>query len=167
LPSSSDPEVWSTEGPVQAEVFVVRLCGDSLELAGPCGPDAWYIEVGEDEDPVDVVNRLTNDVVGKPLLVHSTSWRRGRGSVILSFVVVLPDSETGVISGIPVGRAALARSEATAAPVSIANEQVIEHGLRHMAWLVKDDDVVRATLSPGWKTILSDYVPEPFQHLKA
>jgi len=37
------------------EVFVLRLGGRGLELTGPCGPDAWYLEVGEDDDPVAAV----------------------------------------------------------------------------------------------------------------
>jgi hypothetical protein len=135
------------------------------ELAGPCGPDPWYIEVGADDDPVDVVTRLARNLMGEPLLVHSTSWRRGRGSVILSFVVVNREGQAPELAGIPIGRAELARSAATSAPSSIAYQQVLEHGLRHLAWLVNDDDVVRSTLSPDWKRMLSGYVPAPFRHL--
>jgi hypothetical protein len=32
------PEGFDVEGPVQAEVFVVWLANDHLELTGPCGP---------------------------------------------------------------------------------------------------------------------------------
>ena len=65
----------------------------------------------------------------------------------------------------PIGRVALARSEATAAPRDIAHAQVVEHGLRHLAWLVQDDLVVRAELDPAWQAILAEYVPEPFRGL--
>ena len=135
------------------------------ELAGPCGPDPWYIEVGEDEDPLEVVRRLAHNLMGEPLLVHSTSWRRARGSVILSFLVVNHDGQAQDLAGIPIGRAALARNTATAAAVKIGHEQVLEHGLRHLAWLVKDDEVVRSELSDRWKEVLADYVPEPFRHV--
>src|SRR5438445_85689 len=83
----------ATEGPVQAEVFVLRLSAGLPELAGPCGPEPWYLEVGADEDPVEVVSRLSRNLLGPPLLVHSTSWRRARGSVILSFIVVIGDAQ--------------------------------------------------------------------------
>jgi hypothetical protein len=63
------------------------------------------------------------------------------------------------------GRAALARSGATSAPASISFEQVLEHGLRHLAWLVNDDDVVRSRLNDDWKRVPTTYVPEPFRHL--
>ena len=134
-------------------------------MAGPCGPEPWYIEVGEDDDPLDVVNRLATNLLGRPLLVHSTSWRRARGSVILSFVVVVADSQAPELEGVPVARAELARNETNAAAASIAAVQVIEHGLRHLAWLVQDDEAVRDVLSDDWKRALSGYVPQPFRHL--
>lgn len=157
--------VWATEGPVQAEVFVLRLKGGTPELAGPCGPEPWYLEVGAEEDPVEVVSRLSRNVLGPPLLVHSTSWRRARGSVILSFIVVIGDAQAAELAGVPIGRAQLARSGATEAATSIAAVQVIEHGLRHLSWLAQDDPVVRTVLSDEWKSVLAGYVPEPFQHL--
>ena len=144
---------------------MLRLKGVSAELAGPCGPDPWYIEVGADQDPVEVVGRLSGNLMGEPLLVHSTSWRRARGSVILSFVVVNRDDQAPELPGIPIGRAELARSGATHAPISIAYQQVLEHGLRHLAWLVEDDATVRSVLSEEWKQVLGGYVPEPFRHL--
>lgn len=138
----------------------------SIELAGPCGPDPWYIEVGADDDPVDVVARLSGNLMGRPLLVHSTSWRRARGGVILSFVVVNAENQAPNLVGVPIGRAELARSEATAAAKTIATNQVLEHGLRHLAWLAKDDEVVKKTLNVEWKRVLGGYVPEPFRHVR-
>jgi hypothetical protein len=41
----------------------------------------------------------------------------------------------------------------------------VEHGLRHLAWLVHDDPVVAAELSPAWAAVLAGYVPEPFRTL--
>lgn len=144
---------------------MLRLAGSQPELAGPCGPDPWYVEVGGGDDPVEVVRRLAANLMGEPLLVHSTSWRRARGSVILSFVVVNRDDQAPELAGVPIGRADLARSGATHAPVAIAHQQVIEHGLRHLAWLVEDDETVRSVLSETWKRVLAGYVPEPFRHL--
>ena len=136
------------EGPVQAELFVVWLHGDQVELTGPCGAAPWLIEVGETDHPVEAVSRVVRDVIGEPLLVHSTSWRRDRAALILSFVVVIDAALVGSMDSVPLGRADLARGRATAAPREIGFEQVVEHGLRHMAWLAKDDPVVRDEL-PG------------------
>ena len=145
---------------------MLRLRAGGLELAGPCGPDPWYLEVRADEDPVDVVRRLAANLMGEPLLVHSTSWRRARGSVILSFVVVNGDDQASGLAGIPIERAELARSSATQAAPAIAHQQVLEHGLRHLAWLAREDPIVRSVLSSEWTPALAGYVPEPFRHLE-
>ena len=156
---------FDVEGPIQAEVFVVWLRDDHLELTGPCGAAPWLIELGADDHPVVVVDRLVRNVIGEPLLVHSTSWRRDHDAIILSFVVVIDRRLVGAMASEPVTRAELARSAATAAPKRIGHLQVVEHGLRHMAWLAEDDPVVRSTLSDGWKMALRGYVPEPFRGL--
>jgi hypothetical protein len=153
------------EGPVQAEVFVIRMREGRPELAGPCGPDPWYIEVDAEDDPVEVVGRLSRNLMGEPILVHSTSWRRARGAVVLSFVVVNSDDQAPQLVGVPISRSELARSGTTHAATSIAAAQVLEHGLRHLAWLAREDEVVMAALSEGWKSALAEYVPEPFRNM--
>ena len=162
----SFPDGFDIEGPVQAEIFVVWLNGDRLELTGPCGAAPWLIELGEPEHPVAAVERIVRDVVGPPALVHSTSWRRDGAAVVLTFVVVIDADLVAGMQSAPIARSDLARSEATAAPASIAYEQVLEHGLRHLAWLATDDPVVRDELSNGaWQAVLAPYVPEPFRAL--
>jgi hypothetical protein len=158
---------FKVEGPVEAEVFVVWLDGGAIMLTGPCGADPWLIEVREDEDPVEVVTRLVRDNIGEPIVVHSTSWRRSRGAVILSFVVVITAELAKAFESVPVSRADLARSDATQAPARIAWGQVVEHGLRHLAWLVRDDAVVERELGVPWRNALESYVPEPFRNLPA
>jgi hypothetical protein len=160
-----EPVGWDVDSPIQAEVFVVWLDGDRIQLSGPDGPQAWYLQLGQTEHPVEVVDRIVRDVVGPPTLVHSTSWRRDRDAVILSFVVVLPPELVGSMASVVIGRAELARSEATVAPRDIAVEAVVEHGLRHLAWLVKDDPIVAEALPAPWRPILAQYVPEPFRAL--
>jgi len=157
-----DPDV---EGPVQAEIFVVWLDDDHLELTGPCAAAPWYVELGATDHPLTVVDRVVRNALGAPRLVHSTSWRHDRDAVILSFVVVVDAADVGTLQSVAIDRAALARSEATAAPKDIAYTQVVEHGLRHLAWLAKEDPVVARELSPAWKQVLSSYVPEPFRNL--
>jgi hypothetical protein len=156
---------FDVEGPVQAEIFVVWLVGEHLELTGPCGAAPWLIELGSADHPVEVVARMVRDVIGDPVLIHSTSWRRDREAVVLSFVVVIDAAAVGSMESLPLERHALARGEATAAPRAIASGQVIEHGLRHLAWLATDDPVVAAELPEGWHAALAGYVPEPFRNL--
>jgi hypothetical protein len=156
---------FEIEGPVQAEVFVIWLNGSRLELTGPCGAAAWYIEVGAGEHPLAVVEQIVREALGKPRLVHSTSWRRDRDAVVLTFVVVIDPAQVGNQASAPIHRTELARSAATAAPSTISELQVLEHGLRHLAWLARDDEVVARELEPGWHVALAAYVPEPFRAL--
>lgn len=62
-------------GPVQAEVFVVWLNGEQLELTGPCGAAPWIIELESGAAAVHVVvpmrmpiARRTRRIVGGPML---------------------------------------------------------------------------------------------------
>ena len=114
---------------------------------------------------MDVVRRLSTDLFGPPVVVHSTSWRRDRGSVLLSFVVVIRDHQAPQYTSLPIARATLARGRADDGPAGIRAEQVIEHGLRHLAWLAKDDPAVEQVLTPAWLRLLVGYVPEPFRHI--
>ena len=166
-PDTRTPSVSTLdiEGPVQAEVFVIWLHDERIELTGPCGAAPWYIELEATDHPVEAVNRIVSDVLGPPRLLHSTSWRRDRDSVILSFAVIIEAEQARGMESAPIDRAELARSEATAAPRSIAHTQVIEHGLRHLAWLIRDDPVVLAELPEPWPSLLAGYLPEPFRNL--
>jgi hypothetical protein len=40
--------------------------------------------------------------------------------------------------------------------------QIVEHGLRHLAWLVREDDAIHEAL-PAWPIALAGYAPEPFR----
>jgi hypothetical protein len=159
------PEEWDVEGPVRAEIFMIWLNGDRLQLTGPDGPTPWIVQLDDTEHPVEVVERIVTGLVGPPTLLHSTSWRRTGSAVILSFVVVIGPEQVGGMASARINRAELARSEATRAPARIGHAQVLEHGLRHLAWLAHDDEVVAARLTEGWHEALSDYVPEPFRSL--
>lgn len=113
---------------------------------GPCRPDPWYFAMTADQEPVDVVTQRTRDLLGEPLLVHSTSWRRIRSGVVLTFVVVISERDGTRLAAVRIHRAGLARSAAKTPPSSITTGQVLEHGLRHLAWLMKDDDIVHSVL---------------------
>jgi hypothetical protein len=160
-----DSSTFDVEGPVQAEVFVLSLQSGQPVLTGPCGPDPWYLEVAGHEDPMTVVSAAVRRVVGEPVVVHSTSWRRDREAVILSFVTVVNGEIANALPSVPVERAELARGGATTAPTRVAVGQVIEHGLRHLAWLANDDPTVAERLTADWRALLAHYTPQPFQHL--
>lgn len=152
------------EGPVTAEVFVVARDGDHLVLTGPCGADPWLMETRA-EHPLETVRRIVTGVLPDALVVHSTSWRFERGAVHLTFVAVIGAESIGDMERTSIEHVGLARGTAHAAPESIAWNQVLEHGLRHLAWLAREDDAVRSTLDSGWHDVLGEYVPEPFRQL--
>jgi hypothetical protein len=164
---TAQPELraFTVEGPVQAEIMVLTLIDDQLLLTGPCGAAPWYVEVGQDADPMAVVAAIARLNMGEPAVVHSTSWRHARGGVVLTFVVVYDAATLSGLATAPVERHDLARGEATTAPLQISAGPVIEHGLRHLAWLAGDDAAVAGALPPGWLSALDGYVPEPFRHL--
>jgi hypothetical protein len=153
---------YDVTGPVLAEVFVVTLAG-GIVLSGPCGPAAWHIEVASGDDPMPVTREVVRRVLGEPVLLHSTSWRRDKGGVMLTFLAVVRPEQVAAYRAAPVPRAELARGAPAAAPEDIGHGQVLEHALRHLAWLVKDDPVVAAALDEQWRAELDGYTPEPFR----
>ncbi len=151
------------EGPVTIEVFTIARTGEILMLTGPCGPAPWLIETGEGENPLDTAVRIIKGALRESLLVHSTSWRFERGAVVLTFLAVVP--EIAGMDAAPVERSALARNAEHSAPDDISFRQVLEHALRHLAWLAEDDEVVQSALDAEWLALLGGYVPEPFRQL--
>jgi hypothetical protein len=156
---------FTVEGPVQAEILVIALVAGQLVLTGPCGAAPWYVEVAQGADPMSVVAAITRANVGEPAVVHSTSWRQARGGVVLTFVAVANAAVVGTLASVPIERSELARGAATSAPAHVSTGPVIEHGLRHLAWLARDDSVVADALPSGWLAALQSYAPEPFRHL--
>ena len=155
---------FTVEGPVLAEILVLMLDGPEIRLTGPCGSEPWLVEVG-DADPTEVVAAMSRKNLGEPLLVHSTSWRRDRAAVILTFACVVPPAAVSGLAWAAVRRVELARGGATSAAEHIGWGQVVEHALRHLAWLVEDDAAVADALGDGWREPLSAYTPEPFRPL--
>jgi hypothetical protein len=99
-------------------------------------------------------------------VLHSTSWRHDGDHVVMTYLAVI-DAPVGLnpnLTSEPIARTELARGDETAAPASIATAQVVEHAMRHLAWLVTDDPAVSGAL-PEWRPALQGYVPEPFRQL--
>jgi len=126
-------------------------------------PDA-FMQAYPDDQAAGV--RLTYAVEPDPLdTAGAVRFAATFAGIAETFVVVNGDGQAPELAGIPIGRAELARGGATKAAVAIAHQQVLEHGLRHLAWLARDDEVVRSVLSEEWRSALAGYVPEPFRHL--
>lgn len=165
-PVSTAP--WSPQVVAQTvEVLPVGHGDNGLFWMKPVHAESLRVGLPPTSKPGDVVLDVLKWYPLTPLVAHSTSWRHEEGRIVLTYVVVVtppgvlpPDS----LVAVPVRRAELARGEATAAPRSIGIEAVVEHALRHLAWLVHDDPAVKRTLA-GWDSVLAGYEPEPFRSL--
>lgn len=140
------------------------LPDDGLWCLRPVGCESW--RTPWDGGPVRraVARRLAGAGL-RAAVVHSTSWRQERDAVLLTHLAVLP-SGSGVAPGFErwrVRRRALARGTAGWPPPEIEVERVVEHALRHLAWLDGEDPAVRAALEPAWRRGVRGYRPEPFR----
>jgi len=165
-PVSSVP--WSPQFVAQTlEVLPVGLEADGLYWMKPLHAESLRVGLPSSARPADVVLDVLKWYPLHAIVVHSTSWRHEEGRVILTYVAAIdPPGELARDSllAVPVRRAELARGGATTAPAVIGVEAVIEHALRHLSWLVRDDPAVMTALA-GWKAALTDFEPEPFRAL--
>lgn len=159
---------WSPELVAQTlEVLPVAMRDGVLFWLKPMHADSLRVGLSPASKPADVVLQAMSWYPLEPVLVHSTSWRHEEGRVILTYIaVVKPPSALPQDSLIelPVRRAELARGDAMSAPESIGVDAVLEHALRHLSWLIKDDPAVTRAL-PEWRDVLTVFEPEPFRAL--
>jgi class 3 adenylate cyclase/CRP-like cAMP-binding protein/tetratricopeptide (TPR) repeat protein len=149
------------------EVFPVFLEDRRIRYVRPNAGGSIRITSPGSGHPSDLV---LADATGRGLqatAVHSTSWRHERDRLVLTYLAVL-DEVPALPDGLQaadVVRHDLARGSATGPPQSIGVEQVVEHALRHLSWLVRDDPVIRDRLARDWAGPLDAYEPEPFRSL--
>jgi len=161
---------WSADFIAQTlEVFIVYLGSAGLTNLRPVHAPSLRLAMGVGHEPADLVLAAMARYNLRPIVVHSTSWRTEPGRIILSYVASVevpeaPEPLSPFLVAEPIGRAELARGEATAAPAAIGTLQVLEHALRHLSWLIRDDPAVRDALA-AWSLDLDAYVPEPFRNL--
>jgi CRP-like cAMP-binding protein len=128
---------------------------------------SWQVAAPVDRAPGPFIGATLTARGLRGEIVHSTSWRYERGILILTYVAIVtsvPAAPTG-FAAIPVRRTDLARGSARDAPSTIAVAQVVEHGLRHLAWLSTDDPVIGHQLNSAWRAVVASYAPEPFRAL--
>jgi hypothetical protein len=165
-PVSTTP--WSPNFVAQTlEVLPVGLGAAGLFWLKPLHADSLRVGLPATTRPAEVVLDVLKWYPLTPIVVHSTSWRHEEGRIILTYVAAVePPGELAKDSlvAVPVQRAELARGGATSAPVAIGVDAVIEHALRHLAWLLRDDPAVMQELA-SWKEALAGFEPEPFRAL--
>jgi hypothetical protein len=156
---------WSREVVSQSiEALFVCLGDDGVHHLRPIHAQTLRLGWPPDRQPGEVVTDAARRYGLAPLLVHSTSWRLEGGRVVLTYLVAVerPEELSENLADEPVARADLARGDAMGPPPEIGVPQVLEHAFRHLSWLVKDDQAVRAAV-PDWVAFLDRYEPEPFR----
>lgn len=143
---------------------MLYLGDDGIRHVSPLGRETVMASWDPDLDPHEVIVDAVARLGLAPVMVHSTSWRVVRRRIVLTFLVAVerPESVPDSYEERLVARAELARGRATAPPPEVHLTQVVEHGLRHLAWLVGQDEAIHKALA-GWEPALGDYEPEPFR----
>ena len=158
---------WSAEFVMQAiEILPVALRPDGIVAYRPDCADSFVVGWPAGAKPEVVAANALRHLGLLPIVLHSTSWRHAGTEVVLTYLAVVDAASRVPESWLvePVGRAELARGDAIAPPPVIGIGAVLEHALRHLSWLVRDDPVIAHELAE-WKPALAGYVPEPFRAL--
>jgi hypothetical protein len=164
LPAPLSEQPWSSDFVMQAiEVLPVSLNDGRLVALRPEHAESFIIGWPAGAKPEEVAAAALSKLGMPPVVLHSTSWRHAGQEVVLTYIaVVAPGSLPESWAADAIERAELARGDATTPPPVIGVSQVLEHALRHLAWLVNEDEGIAAAL-PGWQDVLQGYVPEPFR----
>ncbi|MSQ32818.1 MAG: hypothetical protein EXR60_00070 [Dehalococcoidia bacterium] len=165
LPAPLSELPWSASFVMQAiEILPVALRERQLLSLRPEHAGSFVVGWPAGARPEEVAARAMQELGLEPLVLHSTSWRHVGAEVVLTYLTVvspvagLPPSWEAA----PIIHVELARGDATTPPSAIGVLQVLEHTLRHLAWLLGDDPAIAGAL-PDWREALADYVPEPFR----
>jgi hypothetical protein len=146
------------------EAVLLYLDQGGIRHLSPYGRQTVQASWDPDLDPHESIVDAVAGLGLMPIMVHSTSWRVVRQLILLTFLVAVepprhvPDNYEVQL----VARAELARGHATGPPPQVHLSQVVEHGLRHLAWLMREDEAIKQALA-GWSRVLSEYEPEPFR----
>jgi hypothetical protein len=148
------------------EILPVALEGSEIRSLRPDCAASYIVGWPSRARPEETAAGALETLGLRPVVLHSTSWRHSQNEVVLTYLAVLdagfalPESWEAH----SVAHRELARGDALTPPPTIAVDQVLEHALRHLAWLTREDEVVANAL-PDWQGVLAGYVPEPFRNL--
>jgi hypothetical protein len=146
------------------EAVVLFLDDEGIQHLSPHGLQTVRAEWDPDLDPHEAIVDAVAELGLRPIMVHSTSWRVVRRQILLTFLVGVepPEHDSDSYEIELIARAELARGGATGPPPEVHLSQVVEHGLRHLAWLLREDEAIHTALV-DWSRVLSEYEPEPFR----
>lgn len=155
--------------PVLVEAYALRVVDGGGPAYRRC---AGPLVAGEDPDSAARRIAGVEQPTDRPRapFVHSTSWRyTAEGHVVLSYVVV-PDPDPAQPAA-PLGEVETARgaSPDRPSPARVTTEQVAEHALRHLAFLLHHDAQAHEALArdPAVAAALALQLPAPSGQLSA
>ena len=146
------------------EAIVLYLDDEGIRHLYPHGRQTVRAPWDPDLDPHESIVDAVAGLGLTPIMVHSTSWRVLRQLILVTFLVAVepPRHVPDALEVELVTRAELARGRAISPPPQVHLSQVVEHGLRHLAWLLREDEAIHQALA-DWSRALSEYEPEPFR----
>ncbi|HSR26345.1 MAG TPA: hypothetical protein VLW53_22505 [Candidatus Eisenbacteria bacterium] len=147
------------------EILPVHADAVGLWFLRPRSKESWRMRWGRGGAVTQVVRRRLAAAGGRAAVVHSTSWREERQAILLTHLAVIAGPTHGRLRDFerrPVRRRDLRRGTATSPPGRIEVEDVVEHAMRHLAWLTLEYRTVQAALDGRWRESLRSYQPEPF-----
>ena len=148
---------------VHLEIFQVALDGRRIAYRRDLIEDCGH---GRDPDSVILGHLAATGRAGEPRFVHSTSWRYELdGSLVLTYVALV-DIGVAEDAGLrPLGEPATelpaSSSPVRPRPREIREEQVIAHGLRHLAFLEREGRVITDHVGPQAGAWLRGLTPAP------
>lgn len=149
---------------VVLEIVPVSQRAGVIYWVRPLGPSLWQIDFTFEEDPCRQIINLLARYSCSPLIVHSTSWRYEANRMILTYLAALP--ATHALNEGWICQAAdgdfLARGSALEPPAEVDMRAIVNHALRHLAWLALDDPSIGAALRTPWIRALEAFLPAPF-----
>jgi hypothetical protein len=149
------------------EILPITLRQNALFWLKPVHAPSLQIGLARTAQPGSAVIDAMGWYPLTPRVVHSTSWRFESGQVVLTYIaVVQPPGKLppGSLDEVAIERTDLARGTSLAPPKAIGVTAVLEHALRHLSWLIRDDAAIAEAL-PDYAEILASYQPEPFRAL--
>jgi len=159
---------WSAEFVAQSlEILPVTRRDDDLLWLKPVHAPSLRVGLSPSNQPSQFVLDVLAWYPLTPLVVHSTSWRHEDGRIVLTYVAVVEAPSAlppGSLDIVAIQRSDLARGSSMSPPRSIGVEEVLEHAIRHLAWLAREDPAIAGAL-PSWGPVLRRYDPEPFRAL--
>jgi hypothetical protein len=142
LPEPASELPWSADFVMQAiEILLVMRRDGYLLTLQPEHASSFVVGWPASRKPEDVALRALAGLGIRPTVLHSTSWRQSGDEVVLTYLAVVP-ADTRLPSSwqiSPVIHTELARGGVDTPPPVIGVSQVLEHALRHLAWLVHED----------------------------